>query len=604
MRRGTGLLWLTAVACVGEVGVSPEDSGGIPNLDSGARLDGGGPDRGPLDQGGSDLGLGLDAGEGDSGSGPDASSDPDATPGVDAAPDAGDPCEGVTCSGHGTCVAAGPSCRCELGYHPVGLSCEPDIVGTTVEVGLSPQPGTSGVQRINFGLPLPPGALSSLALRIRAGGAELPSGRRGLATWPDGSWRAVQVQVDHDAAAGPLLVELGAAPTLPDLPLVPVPDTLISETVGGVSFTVPRVWALLPASWLSASGVFGRLVPESASQLAPAAAWARLCDYTQWNTLAFLNAGAQSAREYWLYDRGTVFYRGYARRGDLATLQSAYRETGLYFSRVTLSGATASLNLPQGAGTDAKYVYTQNLAYHYILSGDDRFREAAEGVATLADGLWDPTYQNGQHWTERHAGFTLLALVHAAQISDDRGADLWSRAQARVDAYLAVQSGYTETPAHTQAMARCFAHDKVAADEDDSYPATMVCSPWMSAILAEALDSYGLERGGNARATVEASLIALGRRLAAADNVSGEGQPHYVLGVDGLAVPDDYHEHWGEVAYAVALADLLSGRADPDLGAAALRLAEGFDQLGEVGQLRSFNWQCRGSVATPALLRP
>jgi hypothetical protein len=592
------------VACVGEVGRSAEDSGGAVTLDSGSRIDGGG-DLGPLDRGG-DAGFEVDAGfeEGDAALELDGSSSPDVVPGPDAAPDAGDPCDGVTCSGHGTCVAAGPSCRCELGYHPVGLSCEPDVVGTTVEVNFSPQPGIGGVQRINFGLPLPPGVLSNLAIRIRVGGAEVPSGRRGLATWPDGSWRAVQVQVEQDVAAANLTVELGAAPTLPDLPLVPVVDTLIAETVGGVSFMVPRVWVRLPAEWLSSSGVFGRLIPESASQLAPASTWARHCNYTQWNTLSFLNAGAQSAREYWLYDRGTVFYRGYARRGDLATLQSAYRETGLYFSRVTLAGASASLNLPQGAGTDAKYVYAQNLAYHYLLSGDDRFREAAEGVATLADGLWDPGYQAGQHWTERHAGFTLLALVHAAQISDDRGADLWSRAQARVDAYLAVQSGYTETPAHTQAMARCFAHDKVAADEDGNYPANLVCSPWMSAILAEALDSYGLERGGNDRALVEASLIALGRRLAAADNVSGEGQPHYVLGVDGLAVPDDYHEHWGEVAYVVALADLLSGHTDAALGAAALRLAEGFDQLGEVGQLRSFNWQCRGSVSTPALLRP
>ena len=308
VRRGIGLLWLMALACVGEVGVSAEDSGGAGGPDSGALADGGGgADLGGLDRGGADLGFEVDAGQGDAGVELDASSFPDATPGTDAAPDAGDPCDEITCSGHGTCVAAGPSCRCELGYHPVGLSCEPDVVGTTVEVALSPQPGISGVERINFGLPLPPGGLSNLALRIRAGGVELSSGRRGLGTWPDGSWRAVQIQVEHDTAAGPLTVELGASPNLPDLPLVPVSDTLIAETVGGVSFTVPRVWAVLPASWLSASGVLGRLVPESASQLAPASAWARHCDYTQWNTVAFLNAGAQSAREYWLYDRGTVF---------------------------------------------------------------------------------------------------------------------------------------------------------------------------------------------------------------------------------------------------------------------------------------------------------
>ena len=37
-------------------------------------------------------------------------------------------CEGVTCSGHGVCVSPGgtPSCQCETGYVPSGLSCEAD----------------------------------------------------------------------------------------------------------------------------------------------------------------------------------------------------------------------------------------------------------------------------------------------------------------------------------------------------------------------------------------------------------------------------------------------------------------------------------------------
>lgn len=601
---------LFAVACVAEVGGGPgADAGANPGPDSGASDRGLAVDLGlgNPDAADRELGVGSDRGltDEDGGAEPDLGLPTDAGGPRDTGPgDGGDPCSGVLCSGHGVCVPSGPSCRCDLGFHPDGLSCVPDTVSAAVTVILEPRSGTSGVQRINFAVPFPPGVMTNEVLRVTAGGVEVASARRGLATWPDGSWRSIQVQVELDVGQGPLSVELGVAPTLADLPRVPVEDTLVNETIQGVTFSVPMVWARLPAEWLAASGVFGRLVPESASQLAPGSAWARLCDYSQWDTNAFLSAGALSAREYWLYDRGTVFYRGYARRGDRATLESAYRETSLYFSRITVSGGTATLNLPQSAGSDAKYVYTQNLVYHFLLTGDDRYREAAEAVAARADTLWDPAYSEGQHWTERHAGFTLLALVHAASISDDHAADLWSAAQARVDAYLDVQGSYTESPANTAAGARCFAHDKVAADEDDSYPAYLVCSPWMSAILAEALDSYGVERGGVERARVEASLIALGRRLGASDNVSAEGQPHYVLGVDGAAVPDDYHEHWGEVAYVVALADFLSGHTDPDLGAAADRLAQGFDQSGEVGQLRSFNWQCRGAVSAPGLLRP
>jgi hypothetical protein len=43
--------------------------------------------------------------------------------------DAGtDPCEGITCSGHGQCVEDNgtPECRCDSGYHAVGLECVPN----------------------------------------------------------------------------------------------------------------------------------------------------------------------------------------------------------------------------------------------------------------------------------------------------------------------------------------------------------------------------------------------------------------------------------------------------------------------------------------------
>ncbi|MFH2007580.1 MAG: kelch repeat-containing protein [bacterium] len=37
----------------------------------------------------------------------------------------GDPCDGVTCSGQGTCASVGPTaqCECDVGFHAVGLTC-------------------------------------------------------------------------------------------------------------------------------------------------------------------------------------------------------------------------------------------------------------------------------------------------------------------------------------------------------------------------------------------------------------------------------------------------------------------------------------------------
>jgi len=45
-------------------------------------------------------------------------------------PDAGDPCTGVTCSGHGTCSSSGAGgtamCNCDTGYHSTGILCIPN----------------------------------------------------------------------------------------------------------------------------------------------------------------------------------------------------------------------------------------------------------------------------------------------------------------------------------------------------------------------------------------------------------------------------------------------------------------------------------------------
>lgn len=59
-------------------------------------------------------------------------------------PDGSDPCQGITCSGHGTCVITGgvAQCDCETGYQPVGLTCVEQT-----ETGIAQQyPGDVGIE--------------------------------------------------------------------------------------------------------------------------------------------------------------------------------------------------------------------------------------------------------------------------------------------------------------------------------------------------------------------------------------------------------------------------------------------------------------------------
>src|SRR5687768_14973245 len=60
--------------------------------------------------------------------------------------------------------------------------------------------GVSGTQRVSFAIPLPKTALADDTLRVLVGDDEVPSARRVLATYADGSARSVLVQVDVDAA--------------------------------------------------------------------------------------------------------------------------------------------------------------------------------------------------------------------------------------------------------------------------------------------------------------------------------------------------------------------------------------------------------------------
>jgi len=483
-------------------------------------------------------------------------------------------------------------------YHSREAAYRPELVITTDLAPPPPPPsGTASVdvtQRVNFAVPLAPGQLLDGDLvRVLSGGVELPAARRELAYHPDGSVRSVQLQVQTAVTSGQVLqVRLGEAPTTAPLALAAVSTTLgLADGTSG-----PRVWAPLPAAWLSASGVAGPLRPDAQTTGAIKTGLGRVCDYENHSITAFLPA--DGTKDSWLYDRGTAMYRGYARRGDFLTLDSAYRETAMYRSGVIGTGASTRIGVP-GASDDLKYHYNQNLAIHYLLTGDDRFREAAENLAERVAALWtSPGYAGGSDfWTERHAGFALLAYVWADIVTDDHGTEFQDLADAAVDAYLAMQAQYP--PGWTDGAARCFGHQASAHGEDYG---TWGCSPWMSAILADGLDAYATLRGGTRAAQARASIVKLGRILASQRD--SRGKPFYWLGVGTAAdVVDDYDEHWGESAYVVAMAWHWSGRTDTALRAAADALASGLATYGTSPYLRSFNWQCRSAVAAPFYLQ-
>jgi hypothetical protein len=502
-------------------------------------------------------------------------------------------------TGEGTVTSTSPTTGVDTGSE----SGMPEDTGTSddtgpvlpdvVSVHLVPQDGISGLQRVAFAIPLPPGMQDDETLvRVEHEGVELPVAARALARHAAGGIRSLELQVDVEIAGETdLSVELGIAGAAGELERVPTEDTLVDPdgTLG------PRVWALLPAAWLSASGFAGPQLPV-ADTPAEHAAWDAVCDYAAFGVDAFLPMIDDPT--VWLYDRGTTFWRAHARTGDLDTLATAYRESALYRAGLSGSGAGTTIGLPAQVD-DLKYHYAQNLALHYLATGDDRFREAAEDVAERAHALWgSPGYEPPDFWTERHAGFGLLASVWAAAVSDDQADTFIGWADEAVAAYAQMQATFPE--GYEDPDARCFAHHADDHGEDYGY---FGCSPWMSAILADGLEQYAIDRGGAEPDTARQSLVQLGR-IVARDGLDGDGRPMYWMGVGTDAdEPDDYDEHWGESAYVVALAWHHDGRGDATLRDAAQGLIDGLAAYGSAPHMRSFNWQCRSAVATPWYLQ-
>lgn len=475
-------------------------------------------------------------------------------------------------------------------------------MSTTVNVTLTRANGVTGTQRVNLGVPVADGVAATTPIGVRIAGAVVATYSRALATYPSGNARSFQVQFDAPDTAMTATIELGT--TAPALTSVAVDTLLQDEAFGAAMVRTPRVWATLPAAWLVGSTVAGHLVTNASLAAAPLNAWRTKCDYAAYGSSAF--ASQMGTAGPWLYDRGTALYRGYAVTGALGPLQSAWRETDLYRQRLLASSATPP-------STDLKYNYTQNLALHYLFTGDDRFREAAETIANRATVSGYTGAISTSFWTERHAGFGLLANVYAARVSDDQAATFRMRADTILTNLVAIQNTaltLTSAPANKMldATYRCFAHTPQAHDITeyvnlDGAPATLVCSPWMSAIVAEGLEAWADDAPAPRRTLALEAIVRLGRRLVNPDNRAPSGRPHYLLGVDGANAPDGFDEHWGETAYVGAMAWHYSGRSDATLRTNAMHYVTGFSTNGTIGQLRSFNWQCRGAIATPYYLQ-
>jgi hypothetical protein len=287
-----------------------------------------------------------------------------------------------------------------------------------------------GSEVVNFGLPLPPGFLrdASLVRIYGTRGTEIEAAVRSLEPWridgKDGTIRSIQIQFQADfrrEKTQQVRVVFGKARGKNGKRFVPVADTLIQPD----GLKGPRVLAILPAKWLCDSWVVGPQVPAARS--GPYSFYDRFVEKSFPGSLQYIDS---PVFDNWLFDRTTSWYKMYVRSGDRKFIEAAYHGAHFVRTHTKLDGPDAGMFVPKGSA-DLKYVYPRAMHIHYLLTGEERAREAGTIMARLILNKWDPVYNRG-FWTPRHEGYGLLGVVHGWELTGDPA--YWKKAIAYADA--------------------------------------------------------------------------------------------------------------------------------------------------------------------------
>nr|MDQ3034687.1 EGF-like domain-containing protein [Myxococcota bacterium] len=484
---------------------------------------------------------------------------------------------GVTCSGHGTCAEDPVRCECDAGYVASGVECVPDVVPSAGDlfvdlpaVGLvvatlhPTESATLGAPTIvSFGAPFPRGAVADAgSIRVTTtAGVEIPAHVEELARWrslsgaaafPE-SVRSALVQLSMTfSSRDPVEVQVhwGAAPASSPARMgdpwstwtaIDASTFFPSEYPASAGVREPPVLATFPASWLGACILRTRTEPFGTD-----AGWAFFDDvYPQFARTGVndvdprVTAGNRidyvTEQEPWLFQRALTLFGAYVRSGDVAWLRHAHRAAQFYAAHLTAGG---HLDLAPG---DLKYAYGGALFVDLMLTGDTRHLPRIEAVARAGAG-WNETYAASTgFWTERHQTYALLAALIAWEATGGASHSARAREVATETFRMARE------PVSGWAAEGCLLHTSDSHEGDGR--SERICSPWMSALLGDAVFRYYVHSEDDDALEFLAGLADFVRTTGSAPDGAGIS-PYYLVSSVTRDAPDI--EHACDVAGLVA----------------------------------------------------
>jgi hypothetical protein len=348
---------------------------------------------------------------------------------------------------------------------------------------------------VTFGVPFPPGVLANAGeLRAFDKRGELEIHAAPLLTWRTWPGRSdarpsvraalVSIRVTLPARE-PLAIRLDygqrsrAHLARPDQRAGWV-DVTDGEVSPGTA-REPAVYATFSPTWLGACLLRTRTTPAGSD---PAWAWFDKATVEYARTAVNDVPPAVVHRldyatdhEPWLFDRTATLFGVYVRTGDVKWLRHAHRSAQLYLQHITPQGHFDLKPQP-----DMKYGYGRSLLMDHIFTGDPAMLDGIERIATAA-AEWRAVYgPRTNFWTERHQAYALLAAMSAWEATG--APNHAARAREVIEASFAM----TERPANAWPTDGCMLHTMNA--HEGSGGEEPVCSPWMSALFADAVWEY------------------------------------------------------------------------------------------------------------------
>ncbi|MGE0763892.1 MAG: hypothetical protein AB7N80_11490 [Bdellovibrionales bacterium] len=368
----------------------------------------------------------------------------------------------------------------------------PTVGSVNVRLHPSAQAVGANAQAVIFGVPFPKGAVSNANL-IRAldqNDVEIPSQVSVLSFWRDfqnpavqQSIRSVRIVVSRSFAnTTPINIKIqygsprqqnlsgvfDTVSTWQSISLGPNP----SEYPAAANVREPIVYATLESEWMSSC----LLQTRTATVNSQSAYSVFDNSFLRHTDSAISGTAYQTTSEPWLYDRAQTLFIAYFRTGSVDRLRSAHRAAQFYKANINAAGGFA-------LGGDSKYVYGQSMYYDLMLTGDTTLVPVIER-ATLPHAGWPTTYSAATNfWTERNSAYALHASLAAYEAT---GAAAYAvRARSLFNSYFSMQ----QTPINGWVKNGCTLHTNTQHDPSEALP-NVVCSPWMGALLADAIWKY------------------------------------------------------------------------------------------------------------------